>query len=251
MIEINVSDIRSGLAPFPDITKASREDIRLIYPDGRSFTYPVFAQGAMCYDNYNEYLKDHGCACCSLTTVLAALSDSLADLSPDRTIEEIEPAVLPEQIVRENYAKPEKNQSPLTLYGITTILTHYGIHCRYVPRFRRSSAIKKIASHLEKGDPVIVETSRLRYSHGIPVSVKDRKYAGSYHTTVLLCIEKDGDTVWMADSAYRKWSGTAQRIKRVSLRDLSNYMFPNVTRAVPPLYYSGRSTAGGYILISL
>ena len=251
MIDISISDIRRGLAPFPGSTDVPREDIRITYPDGRAFTYPVFAQAAMDYGKWSDYMKDHGCACCSLTTVLAALSSDLENLRPGRTISEVEPSVIPEEIWEENYAKPEKDQSPLTLYGITKILTRHGIRCEYVPKFRRAEAIKKIASHLEGGDPVIVETSRLRYSHGIPVSVNDRKYAGSYHTTVLLCIENDGDTVWMADSAYRQWSGKAQRLKRVSLRDLANYMFPNTSGKTPPLYYSGRSTAGGFILISL
>lgn len=238
-------------ASFPADTSGSRAQISIEYGGSKEVTFPVFAQGAMGYPKNNEYLRDHGCACCSLTTLLAAGVQTLRGLTPDRTPEEAEKAVFPEAVWEENYSKPAPAQSPVTLKGISEILMHFGIDCDYVPRFRRAEATKEIASHLEKGDPVVVETSRLRYRHGIPVSIGDRKYAGSYHTTVLLCIERDGDTVWMADSAHRAWSGSAQRLKRVSLRDLADYMFSNLGNAAPPLYYRSRATAGGYILVRL
>jgi hypothetical protein len=50
--------------------------------------FPVFSQKAENYGDYNQYLRLHGCACCCLTTVLAAYSENCRKLTPDKTIEE-------------------------------------------------------------------------------------------------------------------------------------------------------------------
>lgn len=62
--------------------------------------YPVFQQKAGIYGKYSEYMTRHGCACCSLTTVLAAFVDRYRELTPDRTISEAERKHFPEKCMK-------------------------------------------------------------------------------------------------------------------------------------------------------
>ncbi|MBQ8151219.1 MAG: hypothetical protein IJ070_00445 [Firmicutes bacterium] len=240
---------------FPSTLDGTRAVVTLTCEGKEPLTYRIFAQAGMDYDGYNEYLNHHGCACSTLTSVLGAFSqrsnapNAISDLTPDRTIHEIERSLFPEDIWEENYSHQVLKQSPINLFGISQVLTHFGISNIRVPSFRRKQAITTIREHLETGMPVIIETSRVRYVRGIPVTTNDRKFAGSYHVTALVAIEPDGDTAWMIDSAYRDWSGNAQRLKRVSLKEIINYMFSCTKKAGLPVYYEGRLAAGGFILV--
>lgn len=214
--------------------------------DGR--VYPVFQQNAMKYGKYSDYVNHHGCACCSLTSILAAWSPDCAGLTPDKTIEEVERRYFPKNVWNLNYRHILKKEMPVSLYGISTILTAKGIPNRYVGPFQRRAAALEIRGHLYSGRPVIIETSRVRYEKGKPVDINDRKFAGSYHTMILLGIDAAGMVV-MTDSASRPWSGKMQRLKWVELKDIMNYMFPQLIKRDRHLYFHRRWTTGGYILV--
>ncbi len=212
--------------------------------------FPVFRQNAMNYGEYSEYIRDHGCACCSLTSMLAAYCPQYRNLRPEETITRVERKHFPENIWKKNYGKPEKKQMPVTLYGISRIFEEEGILNRYVGPFRDREAEREIRDHLRRGMPVLVEASRLRRWKGLPVSLNDRKYAGSYHTMILLGLDKKGYVIF-TDSATRDWAGDRQRLKRDSLPNMISYMFPQINRKATNLYYDHRWNTGGYLLTNV
>lgn len=171
--------------------------------------YPVFQQKAGIYGKYSEYMTRHGCACCSLTTVLAAFVDRYRELTPDRTISEAERKHFPEKVYEENYGKVMARQMPVSLYGISVILKKEGVSCQYIGNFEDVAAQTQIMEHLYKGKPVIIETSRMRRKGKRIVRFFDKKYAGSYHTMILLGIDEEGQVVF-TDSATRDWAGEVQ-----------------------------------------
>lgn len=207
--------------------------------------FPVFQQKAHNYQEYSEYMEHHGCACCSLTTILAAFGDNMDKLRPEETIRSIERSCFTDQIWENNYGKRMAKQMPVSLYGISQILRHYRIAHRYV---RRLEGVDAIRTHLYRGQPIIVETSRVRKKNGMIVSINDKKYAGSYHTMILLGIGKDGE-VYFTDSATRQWADSWQRLKKAPLEDMMGYMFGQRNTKDTQVYFGGRRNTGGYILI--
>ena len=115
-------------------------------------------------------------------------------------------------------------------------------------RLWSEAAIEQIREHLYKGQPVIIETSRIRRKGRWICSFFDKKYAGSYHTMILLGIDEEGQAVF-TDSATRAWAGEQQRLKRAELSELMTYMFPQKNVQDMHLYFSRRKNTGGYILI--
>lgn len=211
--------------------------------------YPVFQQKAGIYGKYSEYMTRHGCACCSLTTVLAAFVDRYRELTPDRTISEAERKHFPEKVYEENYGKVMARQMPVSLYGISVILKKEGVSCQYIGNFEDVAAQTQIMEHLYKGKPVIIETSRMRRKGKRIVRFFDKKYAGSYHTMILLGIDEEGQVVF-TDSATRDWAGEVQRLKRAELSELICYMFPQKNTEDTHVYFSRKKNTGGYILIN-
>ena len=137
--------------------------LKVIISDGSTKrVYPVFQQKAGVYGEASEYILRHGCACCSLTTALAAFVEKYAKLTPDQTICEIEKKHFPKEVYEKNYGKVMARQMPVSLYGISVILKKEGISCEYVGNFEDNYAKKQIMEHLQKGSPVIIETSRMR-----------------------------------------------------------------------------------------
>ncbi len=232
----------------PENTNVPRLNVRIHDEYGDSRTFPVFQQNAMVYDDYSEYMKRHGCACCSLTTVLAAYRRHFRELKPQFTI-------LVESDLFEgtgewlaNYSKPLARQMPISFYGISFVLRHHHIPHRYIGSFRDDEATEEIRKHLLLGRPVMIETSRIRRKNGWIVRINDKKYAGSYHTMVLLGIDMEGYVIF-TDSATRSWAGRQQRLKRERLEVLIDYMYPQRNTGDDHVYFSSRRNTGGYILI--
>ncbi|MCD8019685.1 MAG: hypothetical protein LUF92_08950 [Clostridiales bacterium] len=211
-------------------------------------TYPVFQQKAGDYNEYSEYMTRHGCACCSLTTLLAAYVPSYRFLRPDDTIRQVEKKVFSESVWQNNYGKPMARQMPVSLYGISCVLKDSHVAHRYMGAFEDAAAMEEIEAHLFSGKPVVIETSRMKREHGRVVRWFDKKYAGSYHTMILLGIDRD-DQIIFTDSATRDWAGERQRIKWAALSDLMAYMFPQKNVADRHVYFSKRKNTGGYILV--
>ena len=91
-------------------------------------------------------------------------------------------------------------------------------------------------------------TSRMRRKGKRIVHFFDKKYAGSYHTMILLGVDEEGQIVF-TDSATRDWAGEQQRLKRAKLPELISYMFPQKNVGDTHLYFSRKRNTGGYILI--
>lgn len=240
---------RKYLSPKLPQTGLNEKTLTVEISDGDSSRiYPVFQQKAGIYGDYSEYMTCHGCACCSLTTALAAFVENYADLTPDETIRRVERKHFPADVVQKNYGKVMARQMPVSLYGIAAILKKEGVACEYVGNFADDAAIEQIREHLYKGQPVIIETSRIRRKGRWICSFFDKKYAGSYHTMILLGIDEEGQAVF-TDSATRAWAGEQQRLKRAELSELMTYMFPQKNVQDMHLYFSRRKNTGGYILI--
>ncbi len=210
--------------------------------------YPVFQQKAGDYESYSEYMKMHGCACCTLTTLLAAYVPDYADLRPERTAAEVEREHIPESVWRANYEKPLKKQMPVSLFGISKILQDFAVSNRYIPVFEDKQAVRAIRQHLFRGKPVVIETSCIKRRRGWAVPLKDTRFAGSYHTMILLGVDRDGQVIF-TDSATRDWSGEYQRLKRARVSELVPYMFSQKNEGNTDMYFSKRRNTGGYILL--
>lgn len=208
----------------------------------------VFYQKAMDYGKYSMYVSKHGCAVCSLTTMLRGWSDKYRDLRPDETITRVEKTHFSKLAWYANYLRPMPVMMPVSLYGISCILSSEGIPNRYVRSFTDNEAAAEIKSHLLSGKPVIIETSRMRRHAGKIADRRDNKYTGSNHTQILLGMTPAGKVVF-ADSADRKWSGSRQRLKEAPLEDMIDYMFPQKFSFDTHKYFPCRSGTGGYILV--
>lgn len=240
---------RKFLSPILPQDGLNEKTLNVVITDGDSQRiYPVFQQKAGIYEDYSEYMTRHGCACCSLTTALAAFVEKYADLKPNGTISEVERKHFPEEVYTENYGKVMARQMPVSLYGISLILQEEGVSCEYIGDFEDKAAEKQMMEHLYKGKPVIIETSRMRRKGKRIVHFFDKKYAGSYHTMILLGVDEEGQVVF-TDSATRDWAGEQQRLKRDKLPELISYMFPQKNVGDTHLYFSRKRNTGGYILI--
>lgn len=208
----------------------------------------VFYQKAMDYGKYSMYVSKHGCAVCSLTTMLRGWSEKYRDLRPDDTITRVEKTHFSKLAWYANYLRPMPVMMPVSLYGISCILSSEGIPNRYVRSFADNEAAAEIRSHLLSGKPVIIETSRMRRHEGKIADRRDNKYTGSNHTQILLGMTPAGKVIF-ADSADRKWSGSRQRLKEAALEDMIDYMFPQKFTSDTHKYFPCRSKTGGYILV--
>ena len=240
------------------ITHEESEKMLIHSPDGATEAAPaygqdrrftVFAQGAMIYGKYSDYMRKHGCACCALTTMLRAYSNKYCELSPEETLAIVEKTHVPRMSWYINYLRPMLLQMPIMLYGISRILESEGIANRYIRCFTDDEAVKEIKKHLLSGRPVIVKTSRKRRDNSKIADRRDTKYAGTNHTQILLGMTRAGKVIY-ADSAKRSWSGDRQRLKETELEDMINYMFPQQIKSNAN-YYWGRKRTGGYILIDV
>lgn len=209
-------------------------------------TYRVFAQTSKKYKK-NSFISLHGCAVCSLTTVLSGYSKKYRNYTPDKTSRILEKKVFGSSRWNANYRKSLGAQRPVSLYGISKVLSYCNISNRYIRFFKDKTAVKQIEKHLKTGNPVIIEVNNRTQKNGRFGSYTN-KWSSSKHTMVLLGMTNTGKVI-VADSATRKWSGKKQRIKFTTMKELVKYMIPckSVSTSV---YYKSVSSAGGYILVN-
>lgn len=233
---------------LPDCLDGAQCDAALMDIFGNQRIYPIFQQKAYQYGEYSEYMKRHGCACCSLTTLLAAYRPECSSLRPEQTIAKVERKYFSETDWERNYKKHIARQMPVSLYGISRILTQYEIAHRYIGSFNEKHALEDIKRHLFSGRPVVVETSRIKRKNGRIIKLSDKRFAGSYHTMILLGMNREGQVIF-TDSATREWAGKRQRLKWAELDDMLSYMFPQKCTKDTHVYFSRRKNTGGYILL--
>ena len=215
-------------------------------------SYRVFSQGGNAHvgstlNVKKDYVTIHGCAVSSLTTVLSAHSKRYANYTPTKTYKRLEKKVFGLRSWKANYSKSKNRQMPVSLYGITKILNYCKIKAKYVRTFRDANAVKTIESHLKKGKPVIIEVNNHKQTNGRVYRAYNQKWATTKHTMVLLGMTDTGKVI-VADSAYRTWSGSKQRIKFATMKNLVHYMIPSRTRSTS-YYYQSASSNGGYVLV--
>ena len=136
---------------------------------------------------------------------------------------------------------------PLSLYGISSVLSAYGINNQYVRSFNDVQALEEITQHLMTGNAVVIEVKNYNRSTG----QKDTTWANSKHTMVLLGLTDTGMAI-VADSADRSSAifGNCKRVKYASLVSLIPYMFSSTNVTSTDVYYTKESACGGYILVN-
>lgn len=220
-------------------------DFSMLTANGKERTYRLFKQNAHNYPRYDSYLAWHGCATCSLATVLGAYNESYAGILPSSVIDGVEKQYTSgKDWRREHVNRSLRAQMPLSLYGISSILKASGVDNDYVRTYTESEARKDILSHLKTGNSIIFEVRQKNNRTG----KRTRRWTNSYHTMVLLGVMTNGK-VLLCDSVDRSWYNGGQRLKTVELSDVMEYMFP-CTSFSESMYYNGASSDGGYIKIS-
>lgn len=245
----NPGNITTPMSSLPTSSAGDRLDVTI---EGfeTSRTYTVFRQNSACNRSsvYPTYLSGHGCAACSLTTVLTGYKG--LNITPSYTVEAIEKNILGTAYLS-NYKKYSKTSSkdksmPISLYGISKVLSAYGINNQYVRSFSDVQALEEITNHLKTGNAVVIEVKRFNRSTG----KIDTKWSMSYHTMVLLGMTDTGMAI-VADSADRSSTifGSCKRIKYASVVSLIPYMFSCTNENSTSCYFTS-SGGGGYILVN-
>lgn len=217
---------------IPDTTQEDVVTVTVQSDSGKTYSYHIFNQMSG-FKSYSQFLTWHGCACCSLTTLLGSRVRKLQNYTPDQTIGKIEKSVFSKGEFKRNYGKKLKLQRPVSLNGIAKILSKYKIRYKYVASYTKKKAKSQIEAHLLKGKPVLIVTRK-------------GKWAYSYHTMLLIGMTRDGKAI-VADSANRKWAGKNQRIKYAKVSELLKSMWSG--RRSGSVYWNGYSGSGGYMLI--
>lgn len=201
--------------------------------------YKVFYQCARNFEDYNEYIAWHGCAVCSLTTVLRAYVPECSEWTPYDTINIAERNTASQNEYDGNYAKDLEEQMPITMYGISNVLYEYGIDNEYVTSFESDEeAEEDIISHLKSGAPVIFVVCKIDRDTG----TKSEKWTRNYHTMVMIGTDGNGN-VLVADP----YNGP-QRLKTAPVEEMIDYMW-SCTESPDGFYWNGKPKCGGYVKV--
>lgn len=236
--------VTTPTSKLPKETDVDRYKVT-VNSDNGTRTFRIFSQGAY---GKNTYIRQHGCAACSLTTVLSGYTKKYANYTPAKTCKILEKKVFGTRVWRSNYSKSPARKMPVSLYGITRVLKSCGIKSKYVRFFSDNKAINEITSHLKTGNAVIIEVNNHTQKNGKISSAYNSRWATSKHTMVLLGMTNTGKAI-VADSAYRTWSGSKQRVKYAKVSELVKYMIP-CKRSSTKCYYTSVDVNGGYILVN-
>lgn len=220
-------------------------DFSILTANGSTRTYRLYKQNAHNYPKYENYLAWHGCATCSLTSVLGAYNPDYAGILPNEVIDGPEKdTVSPEAWNREHKERSLPKQMPLSLYGISSILEKHDVTVDYVRTYSSDEeASADILSHLRTGNPVIFEVRQKSNKTG----KKSSRWTNSYHTMVLLGVLTNGK-VLVYDPVDKNWKNNGNRITITDLSDVMEFMFP-CTKMDKAMYYNGAASDGGYIKV--
>ncbi|MDD7114685.1 MAG: Ig-like domain-containing protein [Lachnospiraceae bacterium] len=219
-------------------------DFSILTANGEKRTYRLFKQNAHNYPKYDKYIAWHGCATCSLASVLGAYNDRYCGILPNEVIDGPEKeTVKASSWQREHVERALPKQMPLSLYGISSILSKYNVNNTYIRTYEEKTAREDILSHLKTGNPIIFEVGQRNNKTG----KKNQRWTNSYHTMVFLGALTNGK-VFLYDAIDRSWYEGGDRVKIVELDDLMRFMFP-CTEFSESMYYNGAKSDGGYIKV--
>lgn len=220
-------------------------DFSILTARGSTRTYRLYKQNAHNYPKYENYLAWHGCATCSLTSVLGAYNPDYAGILPNEVIDGPEKdTVSPDAWNREHKERSLPKQMPLSMYGISSILEKHDVTVDYVRTYSSDEeASADILSHLKTGNPVIFEVRQKSNKTG----KKSSRWTNSYHTMVLLGVLTNGK-VLVYDPVDKNWKNNGNRITITDLSDVMEFMFP-CTKMDKAMYYNGAASDGGYIKV--
>lgn len=210
-------------------------------------TFNIYAQKGFGI-NKKSFIYNHGCAASALTTVLNAYSKKYKNYTPTMTYKNAEKSAFGKKTWNKNYKKRMSGQRPVSICGISKVLTKSGISNKYVRKFSNKKALTDIEKHLYKGNIVVIETNNRAQVNGRYVGKKVTKWAGSKHTMVLLGMTDTGKVI-VADSSHRPWAGSMQRVKLGNLEEIVKYMIPCKNNK-KYMYYHKLVDSGGYILVN-
>ena len=243
----------------PDVSaEASGSQLSLPSMNSGWHTFTVYKQAARTYGEYSEFLAKHGCANCTLANMIRAYAPAFATATPDTVIAGIERQVAGEAAWTENHVTLDLDkQMPVSMYGISQILSAAGVRNTYVTKFNSSmrdandgNAAADIIAHLKTGNPVVFEARDYNRYTGSA----DGRWTKNYHTLSLLGYFVDG-RVLLTDTASRSWYKPAngykggQRFKIVDLKDPMSHMF-SCENQPNTIYFKGTTKAGGYIKVN-
>lgn len=209
--------------------------------------YNIFSQESTKLSK-KSFIAQHGCAVSALTCVLSGYKTKYKSWTPSMASRKLEKKVFGTKAWNANYKKSLAAQRPVSLYGITKILSYCKIPSTYVRFFSDKKAIKEIKQHLKTGNAVIIEVNNHRQTNGKFSSAYNNRWATSKHTMALLGMTDTGKVI-IADSANRKWSKQKQRVKFAKMEDLVHYMIP-CKKSSKSLYFNSVDSCGGYILVN-
>ena len=232
--------------------KTNKDSLRVTinsYPQKR--VYAIYKQNGKgnLSKQFPRYMPGHGCSASSLACVLSAYAGFTH--KPFYLVEKIEKDYFGEAWEK-NYSKKDTDDSksrpmPISLYGMTKILDGYGIKHEYVRAFDDQKAEREIEIHLKTGNPVIfIVSGKSRFA-----GARKNKWTTGYHCMTMLGMT-DEEEVIVADTVDRSREifGKNQRIKYAPLKELVGYMFSCKNTTSTSVYWNGRTSSGGYILIN-
>lgn len=219
--------------------------------DPQDRTYTICKQSAKenLSKQFPRYMPGHGCSASSLACVLGAYA-GFAE-KPYYLVENVEREMFGDAWTK-NYSKKDTDDSksrpmPISLYGMTKVLDAYQVKYRYVRAFEDTQAMAEIEAHLKSGNPVIfIVSAKSRFK-----GARKNKWTTGYHCMTMLGMT-DTDEVIIADTVDRSRDifGDDQRIKYAPLDELIGYMFSCTDTTSTSLYWGGKASSGGYILIN-
>lgn len=202
---------------------------------GNTLSYTMFNQTSG-FPEYSNYLDEHGCSTCALTTILNTMND--LQLTPDQTMN-----ILMETNPQEFAVNMASKQMPVALSGICKVLDAYDVQYRYGSNNApEETKVAEVTEWLNTGNPVIMTIGN--GSAGGLSSVP--------HTLLLLGIDSNGYVV-IGDSVLKSAStwGTQGLVKssRLTVPDMLSYIKTDSWNVASGSFYYSSANSRGYVLV--
>lgn len=170
----------------------------------------------------NNYIKNHGCGTCCLTTILHAYGKR----------KELGPTKVHSVLEKNTFGKSFTDSKPLGMRGMRQILKNNNIEVKYYVNKYSTKKIKSILEqHLSKGKPAVVLL----------------KQEDGHHYILLLKYDSTEGKVVVGDS-----SGKTTRTYYASLNNIVKNMVKGKSGNLRsyPYYFNKNKTNGGMLLIT-